>query len=139
MLAFKHTTGIHIQHTRGIILRIVFDTHLLVVISDCLSTKHRVTLFHYVVSNPKLRPPQWGIIIYGLYTGANIRNNIECCIVLSCLFCKSCMFFLISDQKQANLMLLLRYYPTLFGCFRNNSYLCSVIPRSPCPKDKLRG
>ena len=40
---------IHIQHTRGIILRIVFGTQFFVVISTSQSTKHRVTLFHYVV------------------------------------------------------------------------------------------
>ena len=57
-LAFTHTTGIHVQHSRGIILRIVFDTHLLVVISDCQSTKHRVTLFRYVVPAPQLHPSQ---------------------------------------------------------------------------------
>ena len=48
-IAFKHTTGTHIQHSRGIILRIVFDMHGDVVISTSQSTKHRVTLFHYVV------------------------------------------------------------------------------------------
>ncbi len=48
-LAFKHTTGIHIQHTRDIKLRNVFDLQLIVVVSTSQSTKHRVTLFHYVV------------------------------------------------------------------------------------------
>ena len=37
------------QHTRGIILNIVFGKQSFVVISDDQSTKHRVTLFHYVV------------------------------------------------------------------------------------------
>ncbi len=51
-LAFKHTTGIHTQHSRGILLRIVFDLHSVVVISGSQSTKHHVTLFYYVVYNP---------------------------------------------------------------------------------------
>ena len=50
-LAFQHTTGTRTQHSRDIKLRIVFDTHLFVVISDCQSTKHRVTLFRYVVTS----------------------------------------------------------------------------------------
>ena len=49
LLAFKHTTGIRIQHSCGIKFRNVFDLHADVVISDSQSTKHRVTLFHYVV------------------------------------------------------------------------------------------
>ena len=62
----------------------------------------------------------------GLFeSDANIRNNIECCIFLSSFFCKSRVFFLISAPKQANLMPLLRYYPKIFGSFRNNSYLCT--------------
>ena len=48
-IAFTHTTGTRIQHTRGIILRIVFDLQSSVVISISQSTKHRVTLFRYVV------------------------------------------------------------------------------------------
>jgi len=44
--------GICFQHTRDILLRIVFDLQLSVVISTSQSTKHRVTLFHYVVLYP---------------------------------------------------------------------------------------
>ena len=51
-LAFMHTTGIHVQHSRGIILCIAFDQRLIVVISDDQSTKHHVTLFYYVVHIP---------------------------------------------------------------------------------------
>ena len=50
-LAFKHTTGIRIQHSRDIILRIAFDQRSDVVISTSQSTKHRVTLFRYVVTS----------------------------------------------------------------------------------------
>ena len=53
--------GIHFQHTRGIKLSVVFGTLCFVVISDNQSTKHRVTLFHYVVYCsihfvPRLKP-----------------------------------------------------------------------------------
>ena len=48
-LAFTHTPGIQFQHTRGIILRVVFGTQSTVVISISQSTKHRVTLFRNVV------------------------------------------------------------------------------------------
>ena len=34
-----------------ILLRIVFNLQLIVVVSYCQPTKHRVTLFHYVVSS----------------------------------------------------------------------------------------
>lgn len=61
-LAFKHTTGIRIQHSRDIKLRIVFDLQLIVVISDSQSTKHRVTLFRYVVSSPAAPPTSMDII-----------------------------------------------------------------------------
>ena len=50
-LALKHTTGTRIQHSRDIILCIAFDLQSFVVISDCQSTKHRVTLFRYVVTS----------------------------------------------------------------------------------------
>ena len=76
------------QHTRGIILLIVFDLQLIVVISDSQSTKHRVTLFHYVASNPAVpsnfqplvADPQLlssDVIATKLYLPANIRINLE--------------------------------------------------------------
>jgi len=62
-LAFKHTTGIRIQHTRGIKLRNVFDLHSVVVISGSQSTKHRVTLFLHVGSSPIAPPTSMDIIV----------------------------------------------------------------------------
>ena len=51
MVSLRSTQrGYIFQHTRGIILRIVFGKQSLMVVSDSQSTKHRVTLFHYVVS-----------------------------------------------------------------------------------------
>jgi hypothetical protein len=43
--------GIHFQHTRDIKLCNAFDLQLIVVISTSQSTKHRVTLFRYVVTS----------------------------------------------------------------------------------------
>ena len=60
-LAFKHTTDIHILRNRGIILRNVLGTQSYVVISDDQSTKHRVTLFLYVVSSPIAPPISIGV------------------------------------------------------------------------------
>lgn len=50
LAALTHTTGLHFQHSRGIKLYVVFDLQLNVVVSISQSTKHRVTLFHHVVS-----------------------------------------------------------------------------------------
>ena len=47
--ATKVTKILYYQHTRGIKLRNVFDTHAVVVISISQLTKHRVTLFYDVV------------------------------------------------------------------------------------------
>ena len=49
-LALTHTLGIHFQHTRGILLRIVLGKQMFVVISDSQSTKLCVTLFRYLVN-----------------------------------------------------------------------------------------
>ena len=62
MVSPQAHNGIRIQHTRGIILRNVFDLQLRVVVSTSQSTKHRVTLFHYVVSSPIAPPTSMGII-----------------------------------------------------------------------------
>ena len=58
--------GTHIQHTRDILLRYVFGKQLIVVVSTSQSTKHRVTLFLYVVSSPKAPPISIGFIVNGL-------------------------------------------------------------------------
>ena len=49
MVSLHAHNGIYYQHTRVIILYIVFDLQLIVVVSTSQSTKHRVTLFPYVV------------------------------------------------------------------------------------------
>ena len=49
MISLHAHNGIQIQHTRDIKLRIAIDLQSLMVVSDSQSTKHRVTLFHYVV------------------------------------------------------------------------------------------
>ena len=49
MVSLHAHNGIYYQHTRVIILYIVFDLQLIVVVSTSQSTKHRVTLFYNVV------------------------------------------------------------------------------------------
>jgi hypothetical protein len=51
--------------------------HSVVVISDNQSTKHRVTLFHYVVSSPITPPTSMGINFNGLLTGAKIQKDFK--------------------------------------------------------------
>ena len=49
MVSLQAHNGIRNQHSRDIKLCDVLGKQLMVVISDSQSTKHRVTLFHYVV------------------------------------------------------------------------------------------
>ena len=69
--------GIHIQHTRGTILRNVFDLQLRVVVSISQSTKHRVTLFHYVVSSLMTPFITINIIVNMLKTSAKVQKDFE--------------------------------------------------------------
>lgn len=84
--------GIRFQHTRDIKLRIVFDLQLIVVISDSQSTKHRVTLFHYVVSIHIALPISMGIIVTWLLTGANIQNCFQITHAFERFFQKKVVF-----------------------------------------------
>jgi len=84
-----HTGKLYKYSTRGILLRNVFGKQSSVVISISQSTKHRVTLFLYVVSCPKSNV----LHCQGLKTNAKIqrflyyrRHDIE-------MFYKNITFF----------------------------------------------
>jgi len=61
MVSLQAHNGYTYLRNRGIKLRNVFGTQSSVVISDDQSTKHRVTLFLYVVSSPIAPPTSMGI------------------------------------------------------------------------------
>jgi hypothetical protein len=73
--------------------------HSVVVISDNQSTKHRVTLFHYVVSSPIAPPTSMSIIVNGLLTAAKIQNSYN----IVRFFAKKLLdLLLISNKKASN-------------------------------------